>query len=475
MKNVGLLFLLYCISLCSLHSQTKDSTYTILASTGLSSDTTLPFWLAANQYGSVPNSDYGLLNTSVFKSFDTPETLFDLSYKASATGFIAQENKLFLNELYLGLRFKNIILDLGAKNDAVLWNNLSSSNGSIVKSINARAIPGVNIKTNNFITLPFATSWLEVKANFAHYFMDDTRFVDNTNLHHKSLHLKTTISPTLAIITGIDHYAQWGGTSPEYGAQPASLKDYVKIVFGAAGGDTATLNDQFNALGNHLGAYLLQFNYNKENIGLNFYYSHPFEDTSGREMANWQDGLYGLFVDFKKEKPVVSSVLLEFTYTRDMSASGYLSGGTVPNSISAGDNYFNNGIYKSGWTYHGNTIGSPYFTPKPVDANGITRGVIVGDNRFAAFNIGANGYVKEISYKAMLSHTTYYGYFNFENQPPREYEVYPVQISGILDIVIPQEKFNLPFDVAASFAFDGGTYRPQNFGAFLSISKTGSF
>ena len=69
----------------------------------------------------------------------------------------------------------------------------------------------------------------------------------------------------------------------------------------------------------------------------------------------------------------------------------------------------------------------------------------------------------------MLSHTTYYGWFN------QEYEVYPVQISGILDIVIPQEKFNLPFDVAASFAFDAGTYRPQNFGVFLSIKKTGSF
>ena len=147
----------------------------------------------------MPNSDYGLLNTSIFKTYDAPDTLFDISYKASATGFIAQENKLLLNELYLGVRFKNIVLDLGAKNDAVLWNNLSSSNGSIIKSINARAMPGVNIKTNNFITLPFAKSWLEVKGNFAHYFMDDTRFVDNTNLHHKSLYLKSTLSPTLRL------------------------------------------------------------------------------------------------------------------------------------------------------------------------------------------------------------------------------------------------------------------------------------
>ena len=69
----------------------------------------------------------------------------------------------------------------------------------------------------------------------------------------------------------------------------------------------------------------------------------------------------------------------------------------------------------------------------------------------------------------MLSHTTYYGWFG------QEYDPNPYQFSGILDIVIPQEKFNLPFDVATSFAFDAGTYRPQNFGAFLSITKTGSF
>ena len=461
MKKYILLFLLCFISVYSLKSQSKDLRYSIKTSAGLSSDITLPFWLIANQYGSVPDSDYGLLNTSVFKTFDTPDTLFDISYKANVTGFIAQENKLLLNELYLGVRFKNILLDIGAKNDAIAWHNLSSSNGSIIKSNNARAMPGVTIKTNNYVTLPFAKSWLQVKGNFAHYFMDDTRFVDNTNLHHKSLHIKTSLSPVFEIIAGLDHYAQWGGTSPQFGPQPSSFKDYIKVVFGAEGGDNATANDQFNALGNHIGAYILQFNYQGQKANYNFYYSHPFEDTSGREMTNWQDGLYGVFIDFKKQKAAITHLLAEFTYTKNMS--------NIPVSISGADNYFNNGIYKSGWTYHGNTIGSPYFTPEPVDANDITNGVIVGDNRFAAFNLGANGYVKWLPYKIMLSHTTYYGWFN------QEYEQYPVQISGILDIVIPQDKFNLPFDVAACFAFDAGSYKPKNFGAFLSITKTGGF
>ncbi len=461
MKKCILLFLLCFISVCSLKSQSKDLQYAIKTSAGFSSDTTLPFWLVANQYGSVPDSDYGLLNTSVFKTFDTPETLFDVTYKASVTGFIAQENKLLVNELYLGVRFKNILLDIGIKNDAIAWHNLSSSNGSIIKSNNARAMPGINIKTNNYVTLPFAKSWLQVKGNFAHYFMDDTRFVDYTNLHHKSLHIKTSLSPVFEIIAGLDHYAQWGGTSPQFGPQPSSFKDYIKVVFGAEGGDNATANDQFNALGNHIGAYILQFNYQGQKANYNFYYSHPFEDTSGREMTNWQDGLYGVFIDFKKQKAAITHLLAEFTHTKNMS--------NIPVSISGPDNYFNNGIYKSGWTYHGNTIGSPYFTPKPIDTDGITRGVILGDNRFAAFNIGANGYVKWLPYRVLLSHTTYYGWFG------QEYDPNPFQFSGILDIVIPQEKFNLPFDVAASFVFDAGTYRPQNFGAFLSITKTGSF
>jgi len=461
MKKSFLLFLVLCTATSLLYSQHKEATYEINTSAGFSSDTTLPFWMVSNQYGTVPNSDYVLLNTSVFSEFSSPDTFFDFSYKANVTGFLAEENELLFNELYLSLRIKDFVIDLGAKNDETLWSGLSSSNGNIIKSIHTRAMPGINIKTNDFLSLPFAKEWLRVKGNFAHYFMNDKRAVDNTNLHHKSLVIKTKINSRFEIIAGIDHYVQWGGTSAVHGAQPASFSDYIKVVFGAEGGDSATQSDQNNALGNHVGAYLLQFNYKGEKTDFNFYYSHPFEDTSGRELTNWQDGLYGVFVDFKKAKSLVTHVLGEFTYTKNMS--------NISTSTSGADNYFNNGIYRSGWTYFGNSIGSPYFTSKPVDENGITNGVIVGDNRFSAINIGANGFIKAVAYKALLSYTTYYGWFN------QEYDSYPVQFSGILDLVIPQKVFNLPFELSASMSFDTGTYRPVNFGGFLSLRKTGVF
>jgi hypothetical protein len=461
MKERYLMFLILCTAASLLYSQNKEIIYDINTSAGFSSDITLPFWMVSNQYATVPTSDYVLLNTTVFSEFTSPETTFDLSYKANVTGFIAKENEVVINELFLSLKNQDFVINLGAKNDQMLWSGLSSSNGNIIKSIHTRAMPGINIKTNDFLSLPFANKWLRVKGNFAHYFMNDKRAVDNTNLHHKSFYIKTKINARFEIIAGLDHYVQWGGTSAEYGTQPASLSDYIKVVLGAEGGDSATQNDQFNALGNHVGSYLLQFNYKGEKTNVNFYYSHPFEDTSGRELTNWQDGLYGVFVDFKKENVLVMDILAEFTYTKNMS--------NMPASFSGADNYFNNGIYRSGWTYFGNTIGSPYFTTKPVDENGITNGVIVGDNRLSAINIGANGFIKAVGYKVLLSHTTYYGWFN------QEYDSYPVQISGILDLVIPQKILNLPFEVSASVSFDTGTYRPVNFGGFLSLRKRGVF
>ena len=74
-------------------------------------------------------------------------------------------------------------------------------------------------------------------------------------------------------------------------------------------------------------------------------------------------------------------------------------------------------------------------------------------------------FLKSLPYKILLSHTTYYGWFG------QEYDPNPYQFSGILDLVIPQDVFKLPFDVSASFAFDAGTYRPPKFWRFFKHFK----
>jgi len=131
------------------------------------------------------------------------------------------------------------------------------------------------------------------------------------------------------------------------------------------------------------------------------------------------------------------------------------------------DNYFNNGIYKSGWTYFGNTLGSPYFNTKKVE-NGITKGIIIGDNRFTAVNMGFKGYLNKFQYKTMVSHVTYYGWFNDLYTPKH------TQFSGYFEVVLPKIK-RLPFQINLGTSFDISNYTSNNVGGFLKLSYQGIF
>ncbi len=454
------------------YTQTRALAYTVELNSAISSNETLPFWMTANKFGSITNKNHSAVFTSLFSDFNTTESDFSFSYKASFTGLKETKNNILVNELYASTRYKNIQLDLGVKNHDILWENLSSSNGNIVMSTNSRSLPGYNISLVNYSQLPFAKKWLSFKGNYSDYVFNDKRMTTNAQLHAKSIYFKSTLNSKLELITGINHYVQWGGTSAFWGKQPSSFKDYLRIVSGKSGGNSATEGDQINALGNHLGSYLVQLDYKGEKLNWNFYYSHLFEDRSGREFQNWRDGLYGFFIDFKKPTALISHLLTEFTYTKHMSGANPPDQGhdEFGNSIHGRglDNYFNNGVYSSGWTYFGNTIGSPYFTTKPVDEQGITQGVIVGDNRFVAFNLGLKGNIYQIPYKLLVSHTTYTGWFNNEYQPK------PTQFSGYLEVSFPKiEKF--PILITVGTAFDTGTYRPVNFGGFIKLTKKGLF
>ena len=209
--------------------------------------------------------------------------------------------------------------------------------------------------------------------------------------------------------------------------------------------------------------------YKGENSNWSFYWSHPFEDRSGRELMNYPDGLYGVFIDLKKPAGILSHILAELTYTKHASGDDpHYTDETGYHAGSGMDNYFNNGVYQSGWTYFGNMMGSPYFTTKPKDEHGITPGIIDGDNRLMAFNLGFKGTIKNLGYKAILSHTTYFGWFG------NEYTDTPKQFSSLLELNFPRIA-KLPLNFSIGAAFDTGTYRPVNFGGFIKLSKSGIF
>ena len=442
-------------------SQNNELNYLIELNSNISTQETLPFWLTTNKFGAVPNSNNLMLSTGIFQDFIPflKSSKINFSYGAQITGTLASENELIVNQLYGSLKWKKLQLDLGVKHKEVLFEGLSSSNGDFTFSTNARSIPGINLKLTDYVKLPFAKSWLTIKGDFGEYLLNDKRAVDKAHVHQKSLFFKSKLNNKLELITGINHYAMWAGTSEQYGKQPSSFKDYIRVIIGKSGGESANQGDQINALGNHLGNYLIQLNKKGEKTDWSFYWLHPFEDTSGREFKNIGDGTFGLFFDLLKPNALLNHINFEFTFTKDQ-------GKTFSNSGLI-DNYFSNKIYESGWTYQNNTIGSPFF-PTGINDDGYTN-IERQYNRFAAYHLGFDGSINsKISYKTLLSYVTYFGGYSqpFENKP----ELF----ASLVELNYANEK--LPFNISLGLSADFGDFRDNNnFGGFLKISKRGKF
>lgn len=468
--KILMLFFLFILGIFQAYSQDDQTHYLVELNTIQATKSTVPFWLSANSFGRIQKQPSTIVYTTIYSDLNSSKNDLKFSYKVGTTAYTGEKSDIFIDELFGDVRYKNLGITIGVKHPEVLWEGLSSTNGTITKSINARSYPGYKLYLKNFISLPFAKKWLSVKGNYGDYLLNDKRSVTNTRLHTKSLFLKSLLNEKCELIVGMNHYAQWAGNSTVFGKQPSSFKDYLRVITGSSGGSDALEGDQINVIGNQLGSYQIQFNYRGSRTNWNLYWSHLFEDRSGRELMNYPDALYGVFIDFKNPKALVSHILTEFTYTKHASgdAPHYTDDQGIAHAASGMDNYFNNGVYQSGWTYFGNTIGSPYFTTKPVDVNVITPGIIDGDNRFMAFNLGLKGVIKNLQYKAMLSHIAYVGWFG------SEYLDKPTQTSGIFEVT-DMKMFKLPFEIAIGTAFDTGTYRPVNFGGYIKLTKRGTF
>ncbi|MGB1451764.1 MAG: hypothetical protein ACPG7E_08660, partial [Marinirhabdus sp.] len=91
------------------------------------------------------------------------------------------------------------------------------------------------------------------------------------------------------------------------------------------------------------------------------------------------DGLWGLQF-LPQNKSIFSTLIYEYIDTRDQSQGSNL--GLI-------DNYFQNFIYRSGWTYEGNVIGVPFFV---VDKNNTETNKFTG-TRLRVHHIGIAGNV----------------------------------------------------------------------------------
>ena len=295
------------------------------------------------------------------------------------------EDEFQRKEIYL--QFKNSWLEVttGSKAWPEVANGLSATNKNFLWSLNIRPLSGILIQASNPLKLSetFALDW-----GIAHYELNDERFVSNPKVHYKRLGVFITFNENHKLHARLQHFAQWDGVSPVFGELPDGFDGYFNVFLARERTETGADNEIENAVGNHLGSYYLEYNFNTAIGAFGIYHEHPFEDGSGTRLVNVPDGVYGIQFSPENQR-IISGVLYEYIDTSDQS-------GIDPGR--GFDGYFGNSVYRSGWSYEKNVIGFPFIIyDRELVLNDINSPI--SSNRTKVHNFGIMGSLYGIHWK----------------------------------------------------------------------------
>jgi len=423
-----------------------------------SSGSDMPFWLVHNRRGRYPVQGSSMQVASLSGLYDN-ENIFSSRFRGQfGFDFIGAWSDRFethFNRLFLNLSSGALKIEAGWFFDDDNFRGLSTTNGHIDRSLNARPYPKVRLGTNGFVPFFFFRERFSFKAEYDDGWLGKKRYVKNARLHHKSLYGRFKLSQSVRWTIGMNHFVYWGGVSPTKGELPDDFHAYWLYITGRSGSEDFISGDQLNVAGNQLGSYYMELGLKKEQYNLTFYLSHPFDDHSGMEFDNRRDNLLGVFMDFR-EKRFINQILYEFMYT--IHQSGHIHEYGV---MRGRDNYFNHGVYRSGHTYMNYAMGSPLFSPLMFSDGIVTS---IENNRLLMHHIGLNGYVfKHFGWKGMMTFTKNRGTYG------NVYDTERKQLSALLTLNYVNESF--PVDISLSVSGDMGKHYPGRAGGLVKISK----
>lgn len=410
-----------------------------------SSEKQSPFWLHSNQRGRIDE----LTTLAAWASASGSYSLNRDTFITLGIGTLYQNgytDKLELDEGFISLENTRFTAFIGKKQKKEIYSGLSATNQNILWSLNAAPMPGIGFTITKPVML-WERGGLGFKASWEEYITDDDRYVEDARVHHKSLHLVFNKVRNFELVIGVQHFAQWGGISPVYGKLPATIDDYLKVFIGKEGRDDVQ-GEEANALGNHLGSYEVYLNTSLSNYDIQLLYNTLFEDNSGRVLGNTPDGRYGVYIADKDEEiKWVEAFMYEFYYTRDQSKNTPTEDGN--------DNYFNNNLYRSGWTYNKRILGLPFIL---LDEDRFR----VEQNSIIAHHLGIKGTAGDIyPYKFLVSYRANYGAKKGSDKPQSQL------ISTIFDIKLWKEFV----DVNLQIGYDVDLEASSNLGAGIRVSK----
>lgn len=389
-----------------------------------------------------------------------------------------------IQQLFGELKYRGVYLLAGMKerHSQIVDDRLSS--GDLVRSNNARPIPGVAAGFIDFQDIPFTNGWLQIDGEIMYGRFCDTRFEENRFNYYsgfldgdlmytyKRCYFRTKPSQPLSVTVGMQTAAEFGGYTHLY-------RGGVLVEAMDRGFHFRDLFDMFLPLegngedfykGNSLGSWDFKARYALSGGSkISAYFQWPFEDGSGIGRQNGWDGLWGLQYDFAPGSPVSSLVFEYLDFTNQSGpihwATSDNPGTDLKHEITGGDNYYNNNYYGA-YANYGMSIGTPFLMSPLYNLNGFLEYM---HNRARGFHAAVAGSFGRLGYRAMVSYQKAGGMGRIP-APKKLHDT-----SAMLEAVWNPAPRIPGLQLKAAAAFDAGNLRGNNFGALLSVSYSGSF
>lgn len=502
--KISRLFLVL-LSLCVAAGVRAETTVDYRASlmVNASSGDFAPYMIGSWNYGRVTGANGIWQNGEAVKAFDlgkrfswgagleymlgygssTDYRRWDSGSKAWGTHSNRQSSFRF-QQFYAELKYRAVFLTLGMKNNHsnIVDDRLSS--GDLVRSNNARPVPGIAAGFLDFQNIPFTNGWVQIDGEIMYGKFTDNGYTKNTYNYYNDLiplglwytykycRFRTKPTEPFVVTVGMQTAGEFGGTTTYYkrGEQTDHInrgfhvKDVFEMFFPMEGSGEGYYK------GNSLGSWDLKIEYRFRNDShLKAYFQGPFEDGSGIGRQNGWDGLWGLQYDFAK-KGAVSSILFEYIDFTNQSgpihfATSDNNGTTITTEVTGGDNYYNNDVYGP-YANYGMGIGSAFPLAPLYNADGQ---LMFLHNRCRGFHAAVLGQLPmRLEYRAMLSYQKAGGW-------GRKPGLHRLESTSAMLEAAWQPSANIPaLHLKAQVAFDAGKLRGNNFGAMATVSWTGS-
>jgi hypothetical protein len=355
----------------------------------------------------------------------------------------------------------------------------------------------VRLEIPHYVAFPGTNKWLHIRGHIAYgRFTDDNfqerhtsnnpiaRYGKSILYHSKAAFIKIGKEKRfpLTFEGGLELYSQFGGDIYSHAAghivsMPRKVKDYFKAFIPLSGGDDTPLDEQTNISGNQTGSWHASFTLHTEPAVVSIYGEHLFEDFSQlffiEYQSNrhgekrliyypWKDIMLGIRVTNKSTYATfVKSIQYEYLNTYDQSGALYHDPSANYNEQMDGvDNYYNHGIYP-GWHHWGQGMGNPLIISPIYNKSGAMH---FKSNRLIAHNIGVNGTLHNIAYRAQYTYSENWGtYIN-----PLTKKAYSTSL--LAEFIYAPSKSH--WAGAVSIAYDKSTLIGENIGAMFSITRT---